>query len=216
MSDLSESEDLSLEDVLSAWHDSQQDELHTALPGRVVSYDDAAQVADVAPLINRSLPRSDGSRASEALPTIRAVPVMFPSSGDFYVRFPVAAGDEGLLLICERDPARWRVTGQISDPIDVRTHHLAHAVFYPGLRSRPKALPASTGQYVELGKTTGTPDFVTLANKVKTALDDIRTAYNTHTHTGVQTGTGSSGPPAVTFTGGVDPASLAAEDVKAT
>jgi hypothetical protein len=55
-------------------------------------------------------------------------------------------------------------------------------------------------------------DFVALATKVDTAISNIRTAYNSHTHTGVTTGAGSSGTPAVPLTA---QSSTAAEHVKA-
>src|SRR5260221_12910570 len=105
MSELGQTDDIGLEDVLAAERDAQQEELHPAIPGRVERYDAAKQVADVTPMVRRSLPRRDGSRASVAIPTIRSVPVIFPCSGDFFVRFPVKADDEGLLLVCERDLA---------------------------------------------------------------------------------------------------------------
>lgn len=39
-------------------------------------------------------------------------------------------------------------------------------------------------------------NFAALANLVQTALDSIKSTYNSHTHTGVTTGSGSSGTPA--------------------
>lgn len=155
MSALRDGDNVPLEDVLDRFVDARFEELDVAMPGRVVSYDAAAQTVDVTPMVNGSVQRRDGSRRSEPLPTIRAVPVIFPGGGDWFLRFPIAAGDEVLLVVCDRDPARWRVTGEQSDPIDVRGHHMAHAVAIPGLRSRPNALPAPSGSAIEFGMVGG-------------------------------------------------------------
>lgn len=132
-------EDWDLAGLLDATRDAWAEDLHTALPGRVESYDASAQVADVTPLVRRVLRRNDGSRVASPMPTIRAVPIAWPRAGDWFVHMPLAAGDVVLLVFCERDFARWRATGEISDPIDTRQHHLAHAIAYPGVypRTRP-------------------------------------------------------------------------------
>jgi hypothetical protein len=128
--------------VLEQFRHSLQEELHTAIPGRVESYDIEAQTADVRPMIRAAIPRRGGGVLSEELPTIRAVPVVHPRWGDFSIHAPLAAGDSVLLIMCERDIARWRQTGQISDPLDRRAHHLAHAVAIPGLYPRTGNLGA--------------------------------------------------------------------------
>lgn len=148
-------DDIELAELLERFRNAMQEELHVALPGRVVAFDAAAQTVDVEPMVNRSLERSDGSRVQELLPTIRAVPVVFPGAGKWFVRFPLGAGDEVLVVCCERDLARWRQTGERSDPVDVRAHHLAHAVAIPGLRSRPQQLPTPSGAALELGEVGG-------------------------------------------------------------
>lgn len=150
-----EGDGLDMRELLERFRDSLQEDLHTALPGIVQSYDAATQRADIVPGLNRILPTREGEPVSELMPTLRAVPVVFPGSGDWFVRWPISAGDEVLLVICERDPARWLQTGDRSDPIDVRAHHLAHAVAIPGLRSRPGQLPAPSGSALELGEVGG-------------------------------------------------------------
>lgn len=141
-----EGDGLDMREVLERFRDSWQEDLHTALPGIIQSYDAATQRADIVPGLNRILPTREGEPVSELMPTLRSVPVVFPGSGDWFVRWPISAGDEVLLVICERDPARWLQTGERADPIDVRAHHLAHAVAIPGLRSRPGKLPPPDGE----------------------------------------------------------------------
>lgn len=137
-------EEYSLEVLLERWREAMQDELHTAIPGRVESYDASAQTADVQPMIRRLVPRADGGTLREQLPIVRAVPVVHPRWGSWFVHAPLAAGDFVLLVMCERDLARWRTTGEVSDPVDRRAHHLSHAVAIPGVYPRTRQLGAGS------------------------------------------------------------------------
>lgn len=148
-------EDLSLEGHLERFFGNRQEELHTALPGRVVRYDAGAQTADVDPMIRRALEATDGTTVRESMPTIRAVPVVHPRWGDWFVHAPLAAGDFVLLICCERDLARWRTTGERSDPIDRRHHHLAHAVAIPGLYPRTRQLSDTPTDAMVIGREGG-------------------------------------------------------------
>lgn len=127
-------------DMLDAYREAWAEELHTAIPGRVESYTAGEQVADVQPMIRRRLERRDGTAVYETMPIIRAVPIVWPRAGSWFVHMPLAAGDFVLLVICERDIARWRQTGDLSPPLDVRHHHLSHAVAIPGVYPRTSEL----------------------------------------------------------------------------
>lgn len=129
-------DDLRPGDLLDAYREAWAEELHTATPGRVESYTSGAQIADVQPMIRRRLERRDGSPVYETMPIIRAVPIVWPRAGSWFVHMPLAAGDFVLLIMCERDIARWRQTGELSPPLDVRHHHLSHAVAIPGVYPR--------------------------------------------------------------------------------
>jgi hypothetical protein len=142
--------DQSFETLLEQHRDVLQEELHTGLPGRIERVRQSPTRVDVTPMVRRRIPTRSGRLVSEAMPTIRAVPVVFPGSGQWSIRWPLAVGDEVLIFCCERDLSRWITTGDISDPCDVRAHHLAHAVAIPGLRSQRGALPAPTGSALEL------------------------------------------------------------------
>jgi hypothetical protein len=212
MIDELDTDDFSLETTLDLCRDRWAEEMHTALPGKIESYDASKQMADVTPLIRRALPREDGTLASEPMPTIRAVPVIWPRTGDFFVHLPLAAGDTVLLVCCERDFARWMQTGEASDPLDVRHHHLSHAVAIPGFfpRSNPVGSSNTPSDALVIGKDggatirvknaeikigTNASQFAALANLVKARLDTIQAAYDAHKHTGVTTGGGTSGTP---------------------
>lgn len=185
-------------------------DLHVALPGTVQSYDPAKQVADVKPTLKRVTRDQDDGRLVDTLPVVPAVPVCFPRGGTYFVTWPLAAGDSGLLVFCERDLSPWRATGQDSDPLDEGLHTLAGAVFLPGLETAARALSSRPdhlvlgkeggpevhldGSHVDLGAAGG--QLVALANLVKARLDAIQSAFDSHVHAGVQAGTGTSGPAA--------------------
>ena len=132
-------------------------EVHTILPGRVVSYDSAAQRADVRPMVRRPVPRADGGAPLlEELPIVRSVPVILPGGAGFLLHIPLQAGDHVLLLCGDLDPARFLETAEPSDPIDHRRHHLAHAYALPVVRPRAQALTPDPGSVVlVIGKNGG-------------------------------------------------------------
>lgn len=113
-------------------------ELHTCLPGVVVSFDAAKQTAVVQPCIQRIFT----TLGPVNLPVCVDVPVAFPGGGDFFLTFPVAAGDECLLLFSERAIDYWYDKGGVQLPAEYRLHDLSDAIAMVGLNSQPKKLSA--------------------------------------------------------------------------
>lgn len=150
MSDVDEDDRLDAATLAELSHQARMAEVHTAIPGRVVSYDAATQRADVRPLVQRTVPRVDGGVLLEELPVVRSVPVLHPRAGGFFVHLPIAAGDDVLLVMSEADPARYLSTGQPGAPIDHRRHHLAHAFAIPGVHPEAGALAAGDALAGEL------------------------------------------------------------------
>lgn len=137
-------------DILDAREENLRLDLETAFPARVQSYDATAQTADLVPLIRRPVPQGDDSYAMEELPVLPSVPVCFPRMGQGVLTLPVAVGDTGLVIVCSGAIGHWRVGGgDVTDPGDLRRHHLSHAVFLPvGLVPQSRKLthaPAAAG-----------------------------------------------------------------------
>ena len=149
--------------------------LHTALPGRIESFDPETQLAAVQPLIQRVFVDSDGREGVtiESLPLIVDVPVLFPRGGGYSITFPVKVGEECLLVFCERSIDNWHQTGDIQPPGGKRYHHLSDAVAILGLSSKPHIVPDYDSDNVFIGK-----DDRTVSITLKSDSIDMETQAN--------------------------------------
>lgn len=116
--------------VIKGWIDEGNKNLHTALPGRVLSYDAGSNRASVQPTGN--FKSNDGR--SIAYPAIHSVPVVFPlgMGGKAGMTFPLSSGDFCLLIFAESQLDDFLTGGDSDDP---RSHSLNDAVCIPGLYS---------------------------------------------------------------------------------
>jgi hypothetical protein len=109
-------------------------DVHVCLPARVVKYDAQKQKADIKPLLKK---RYKAEAKETELPVITDVPVQWPSAagGAAYLHLPLAKGDLGMAIFCERSLDGWlQGAGQIVGPQDPRHHALSDAIFVPGVR----------------------------------------------------------------------------------
>lgn len=139
-------------------------ELHTSMPGIIVSFDPTAQLASVQPAIKRIFKTDDGEKEiliAENLPILINVLVQFPRGGGFSLTFPVATGDECLLVFCERSIDTWHKFGTVREPGARRFHALSDATAFVGLSSIPNKIPDYDPVNVQLKKDDGSA-FITL------------------------------------------------------
>lgn len=104
-------------------------DVHTALPGVIVSYDYTKQKAEIQPALKKSY--LDGTTLD--LPILSNVPVIFPKAGGASLTFPVVQGDTCLLLFIERSTDLWKSVGGNVAPNDPRKFDLSDAVAIMGL-----------------------------------------------------------------------------------
>lgn len=224
-----------LSEVLSAVISYVLAGLHTVQPGVIEKWDPKAQVADVQPLLKRTIIFEDGETEEEGLPLLKSVPVILgPRSSNYFMSIELNKGDNVLLIMNERSIDEYFATSngrtQIT-PKDLRHHDLNDAVALPG--SFPKSLALSDdiskgatfgklhGAQVRVrdalveitsnGATASMGGFVALAQLVASELSKIQTALNTHVHSGVTTGPGTSGTAAPVYI----PAAVASTNLKA-
>lgn len=172
-------------------------DVHTAIPGKVVSYDKLKQTATVQPIIRKN--------ATIKFPAIPDVPVMFGGNDDCSISWPVKKGDTGLLVFAEKSMDKWKASGGGDvDPGDGRRFDMSDASFIPALRSRNKAIPTDgihdeavviRGPLVHLGGAAGVqPTF--MADSFMTAFDTLIAAISTAvggiSGTGPQTAAGTA------------------------
>ena len=121
-------------------------DLHTSMPGIVLSFDGSKQTAVVRPAVQKFF-RGQGFVEIKQLVD---VPVQFPRGGGFVLTFPVAAGDECLLVFSERAIDHWFETGKVAPPSDTRTHSLSDGFAIVGVSSLPRVVSGFNASSVEL------------------------------------------------------------------
>ncbi len=117
-----------VKDIIDGWMNDRDENLHTAMPGIVVSYSAATNRAQVQPVGSKKV--FDGR--SLPWPVIYNVPVVFPMGmgGRAGVTFPVQPGDGCLLVFAESQLDDY-LSGGDSD--DTRRHDMNDAICVPGL-----------------------------------------------------------------------------------
>ncbi len=223
---------------LRAIFDGLRAGIWTALPGIIQRFDAQTMACEVQIAIE--IPVTDattGDQVSVPLPLLVNCPVQFPSGGNCTLTFPVAPGDECLVVFASRCIDAWWQSGGVQEQAEPRLHDLSDGFVLLGFRSKPRALDgvsASTTQlrndsgdtYVDLdpaGKIVKVkaPGGITLDAPMVTMTGAIAvqnsggagtacaitgdTAFagqvrangkridDSHTHNGVQPGSGSSG-----------------------
>ena len=122
-------------------HDARQAQIHTAMPGVIVSYNAATMTAVVQPALQGVRTMMDGTRQPVTISPIADVPVQFPGGGGHIFTFPVAPGDECLIIFSERSIDNWHQHGGTQQPSDWRMHDINDAFVLVGTRAQP-AVPA--------------------------------------------------------------------------
>lgn len=141
-----------LANVLKNASNQMMAQMHTCLPGVVVSYDYTKQKASVKPSIKRKY--KDGR--VDSLPVIVSVPVVWPRSSNASMTFPVNKGDGVLLVFSERALELWLTQGGETEPGDTRKYDLTDAIAIPGLYpfSTPSLAENNTDVLIKYNSTT--------------------------------------------------------------
>ncbi len=192
--------------------DGRQAMIWTALPGIVKKVDLVAMTLEVQPAIQGSVEDENGATQSVNLPLLVDVPVIFPSAGSFTITFPIAIGDEVLVVFSSRCIDAWWQSGGIQRPMEARMHDLSDGFAIPGPRSQPRVISGINATGIQIRNDAGT-SYVEIAADGKIKLvspSGIAVTGNlevsgtitgggidlaTHVHSGVTPGIGTSGPP---------------------
>lgn len=120
------------EEALRLALEGHQAHLWTALPGIIESFDADAITCVVQPSIKAQVRASDGSTQWVALPLLLDCPVVFPRGGGCTLTFPIAPGDECLVVFASRCIDAWWTAGGTQVQSEFRMHDLSDGFCLPG------------------------------------------------------------------------------------
>lgn len=132
-------------------------QINCARPGIIQSFDPSTCTASIQIAQQQVTSiQPDGTETLAPFAPLEKVPVAFPGGGGFTLTFPVAAGDECILLFNDREIDNWYLTGQVAAPTSPRLHDFSDAVALVGLRSKPRALGGISATTTQLRSDDGT------------------------------------------------------------
>lgn len=189
------------------------------LPAIVLNYDRARNVATVRPLV--TLLTTEGEAVPRA--QVAEVPVLAIGAGGFVINFPIKAGDMGWIEASDRDISLFMQQAGETRPGSLRMHSFEDGRFIPdAMRSYSidgedaermvvQTLDGSTrvaiGEGIVKVVTNGTVEIEAPITKILgqvqvtggiTVTEDVVAggiSLRTHTHGGVQPGSGNTGVP---------------------
>ena len=184
------------------------------LPATVVSYDRAANVATVRPLI--ALLTTSGETVKRA--QVARVPVVALGGGGFVINFPLRPGDRGWIEASDRDISLFLQSGGDAAPNTLRLHSFEDGRFIPDIFAAFDVSQVA-GDAMTIQSADGAVRLELSPARIKMTAPDVTintglltvngpvatvgtltnngvNVGSTHAHTGVQTGGGTSGPPA--------------------
>lgn len=123
--------------------DGKQAQIWTALPGIIQSFNASAMTCTVQPAISGTVRQQDGKSALIKMPLLLDCPVCFPGGGGCTLTFPIAAGDECLVVFASRCIDSWWALGGVQGQAEHRMHDLSDGFVLPGVRSQPRKFQVS-------------------------------------------------------------------------
>ena len=152
--------------------------------GIIQSFDEADQTATVRIAIKKVFEiQEDGTRVIQERPLLLKCPVIILFGGSTYMTFPIAAGDECLVLFNDREIDGWWTTGSAQAPQSPRAHSSSDAFALVGVRSLQKSIESYLTTGIRLSHETARLDMT---------QDQIDTIASEFIHTGNMQVTGNS------------------------
>jgi hypothetical protein len=210
---------------LRAALENHQAEMWTAVPAILQTYNAAAMTCTAVIAVKAKVLATKTAQTftDVQITTLVDLPVQFPSGGGYTLTFPLAKGDEGLVIFSSRCIDAWWQNGGVQPQAELRMHDIADGMFVPGLRSQPRVIPSPSANSVQLRSDDGVAKVEIAAGHVVNIdapgglnfLGDLTVTGNfkatggvtggyggvdqvglqTHRHSGVTTGGGSTAVP---------------------
>jgi hypothetical protein len=183
-----------LQEVIGSAIETALEDVHTAIPAKVVRYDAAKQLVDVQPLVKLAHEDEEGNRVAASLPVVCNCPVAYPGGGGFTVTFPLNVGDLGMLVFTESSLDKWQERGDEVDPTFDHRFSLADGFFIPGVRPSSKPRQTNPGTAIIVGQDGGTFQGAALGATLQSFLNSLKSYLDGHTHTSGGSGSPTSPP----------------------
>lgn len=138
------------------------------LPAKVLSYNRTTNRATVQPLID--IISTSGQRHGRA--PVAAVPVLALGGGNFFINFPLGAGDVGWIEASDRDISLFLQSAQQSPPNDGRVHAFENGRFVPDAFDQYTFAPDAGG--LVISSYDGSTRIVLTEGKIQLFAPDIQ------------------------------------------
>jgi hypothetical protein len=137
-----------LKELLSYTKFQIKAEMNCISLGTIQSFDSKTQTATIKMNFKRVLkaaipPTTTGSLAKNKVveyPLLVKCPVFVLSGGDSAVHMPIEAGDQCIILFCDRDIDSWFTTGETMRPNSPRMHDINDGIALVGIKPAPSPI----------------------------------------------------------------------------
>ena len=131
--------------------------LNCAAIGIVSSYNKDRGTVVVNLAIQAVVTASDGTKSLQSIRPLVDVPVVFMGGGNMVTTYPIALGDEALVVFADRCIDAWWQSGGVQKPAEPRIHSLYDGIAIIGPRSLARSIPnvsSTTAQFRSLDGST--------------------------------------------------------------
>ena len=108
------------------------------IPCIVQSYNGANNTVECQPAVRERIINEDGTIQYIQLPLLINVPVVFPGSANFDIKFPLSKNDECLVFFSDLSIDNFWQKGSVQNPVEVRRHDLSDGMAIPCRMSLPR------------------------------------------------------------------------------
>lgn len=108
------------------------------IPCIIQSYNSANNTVECQPAVRERIINEDGTIRYVQLPLLINVPVVFPGSANFDIKFPLSKNDECLVFFSDLSIDNFWQKGSVQNPVEVRRHDLSDGMAIPCMMSMPR------------------------------------------------------------------------------
>ena len=108
------------------------------IPCIVQSYNSENNTVECQPAVRERIINEDGTIQYIQLPLLINVPVVFPGSENFDIKFPLSKNDECLVFFSDLSIDNFWQKGSVQNPVEVRRHDLSDGMAIPCRMSLPR------------------------------------------------------------------------------